>query len=99
MRREGLTGHQRLAEQIKKSFGAYILYTIAAIISPQPASHFGKGACLYVPYNEDGKTRENSAYFFLIGQSFSPGKADLEELLKYVDDGNIVFVSALAVWR
>ena len=60
--REGSTGHQRLAEQIKILWCLYSLYTIAAIISP--AGIISEREPVYnVLHNEDGKTQENSAYF------------------------------------
>lgn len=83
-----------LSRTDKNPFGAYIPYTQLQQLFPAAGIISEREPVYNVLHNEDGKTQENSAYF-LIGQSFSPGKADLEELLKYVDDGNIVFVSAL----
>lgn len=83
-----------LSRTDKNPFGAYIPYSRLQQLFPASKIISEREPVYNVLHNEEGGSQENTAYF-LIGQSFNPGKADLEELLKYVDDGNTAFISAL----
>src|SRR5438045_7293660 len=77
----------------KNPFGAFIPYTelkqLFAVAHIQ--SH-------KIPlYNVLHNSIESASAYILLEPEFDPGKVDLEELLKYVQRGNIVFLASFEI--
>jgi hypothetical protein len=82
-----------LKDNDKNPFGAFIPYSELKQIFTNAHIQSHKIPAYNVLHN---KYETNSAYIFLESE-FKPGKTDLDELLGYVEDGNIVFLSSFYI--
>jgi len=77
----------------KNPFGAFIPYTELKQLFSTARIQSHK-----IPlYNVLHKSIENESAYILLEPEFKPGKVDLEELLKYVQKGNTVFLASFAI--
>lgn len=79
-----------LSKDDKNPYGGYILYKQLKDIFPDAAI----GSYRMPPYDQVNNSEEQNTAYLLLDRAVNTSKEDVNELLKYVENGNYLFTSA-----